>query len=352
MLKVGLIGLGSVAERIHLPAIATVTEISLVAACDPDTSRQNLMKTRFQIPQVYADAETLLAKERPDLVIIGTPPQLHKDLCLLALDKGAHVFCEKPFVNSLAQADEIIEKADKAARLVAVNNQYRYMNMYRIPQEQMARGDFGQPFLIQCWQQMFHPPYKEKNWRADLVQSTLFEFGTHAFDLLCFFFGAFPLSISVQTPRSRPDIAADVVVVGTLRFPNEAMATIVFNRISHATERYFEMRVDCHEASLRISLGGVAKASLDWSRVLGRPIVRYGLVKGGLAVLEKGGYSKVIASERQSAFASATAANLRGFVNKIQAGEKDNISVRQARELIRLVFAGYESAQKGEAIWL
>jgi predicted dehydrogenase len=252
----------------------------------------------------------------------------------------------------VSQADEIIAAASARDRLVGINNQYRYMRMYAATREELARAAFGRPFLLQCWEQMYHPPSKEKNWRAHLVQSTLFEFGTHVFDLACFLFDSFPVSITAHIPRPFPEIAADVIVTVLLRFPNDAAATIVLNRVSHAPERYLEMRLDCEKASIRMSLGGVARASLDWSKALGRPTVRGSFVKGGEARVEAGGRSRVLAREPQMAFASATATNLARFVGLIAAGSRDDREVRHARNLIRLVFAGYESADRGQTVTL
>lgn len=352
MLTLALIGLGNVAERIHLPAIAPVTGVQVTSACEVSGDRRIRVGTAFGIPRLYASAEELFAHEQPDLVVIGTPPECHLEHCVLALQHRAHVFCEKPFVSCVTDADRIIDSAVRSDRLVAVNNQYRYMAMYRESQRRVAAGEFGRPFLIQAWEQMNHPPFKEKNWRAHLVQSTLFEFGTHALDLICFFFDALPEAITVLTPHPRPDIAADVVVTVMLRFPGERVATMVLNRISHAPERYFEMRVDCERASLRLSLGGVARATLDWSKALGRPTARVSFVKGGEARVEAGGRSRVIATEPHMAFASATRRNFQQFVDQVRVESRDRSALQHARALIRLVEAGYESARRGETVHL
>jgi predicted dehydrogenase len=352
MIRVGLLGLGTAAEQIHLPACVLLPDVQVVGACEPDTERRISVGRRFGIRTLYSEAETLLQTEKPDIVIIGTPPGTHRDLCLLALRHGAHVLCEKPFVASVAEADEVIETAEHRARSVVVNNQYRFMKIYRFTQERLASGEFGRPFLIQCWQQMFHPPSTERNWRAQLVQYTLYEFGTHPLDLICFFFGALPLSITAHTLCPNRQTETDVVVQATLRFPGERLATILFNRVSHALERYLELRVDCEKASLRISFGGVARAALDWSRVRGWPIARLSLVKGGEARIEAGGRSRVLARERTEARPSATAMNLRQLAEAIKNGTASNDQARHSRELIRIVAAGYESARTGETVWL
>lgn len=350
--RVGVVGLGAVAERIHLPACAAVPGVEVVGACDPEPERRARLAGRFGLSRVYDDARSLLETERPDLVVIGTPPGTHRELCLLALEHGAHVLCEKPFMESVDEADEVIAAADRRGLLVRVNNQYRHMAIYDVVHQRLARGDFGRPHFIQCWQQMFHPPSAERNWRAALVRSTLYEFGTHAFDLVCLFFGALPAAVSAQIPRPHPEIEADVLAHVTLRFPGERLATLAFNRISHAPMRYFEMRVDCEQASIRISFGGVARAAVEWSAGLGRPTARLSLVRGGEARAESGGRSRVIAREPRPALASATAVALTRVVEAIAAGDRSNEPARLSRALLALVFAAYESASTGETVWL
>ncbi len=350
--RVAIVGLGRVAEKVQLPACAALGEVQLVGAAERDAERRQRIGKKFGVRALYADAMTLLEKEKPEVVIVATPPDTHHELCLLALEHGAHVFCEKPFVSSLAEADEVIAAAEQRGLLIWVNNQFRYMQLYQIPHERIAAGEFGRLYLLQCWQQMFYPPTKAQGWRARLKQSTLYEFGTHALDLICFLFEALPESVSAHMPRVCTDIESDVLVQMALCFPGERLATLVLNRVSHAPERYLEMRLDCERASLRISLGGVARASLDWSKALRRPIMRFSFVKGGEARLERGGRSTLMAQERRDAYASATSTHLRKFLEAIRSGERANHAARHARELLRIVFAGYESARTGETVWL
>lgn len=349
--RIAIFGLGAAAEHIHLPACASLPRVEVVSACEPDVRRREQIGRRFGVPRLYPDAQSLLMAERPDVVIIGTPPDSHRDLCLLALDHGAHVLCEKPFVGSVAEADEVIAAADHKGLLVRVNNQYRFMAMYRVTQAQLAAGKFGPLYSVQCWQQMFHPPSMERNWRAGLVQSVLYEFGTHALDLVCFFFGALPLSVSAHISRP-PGIKTDVLAHVTLRFPDGGLATMGFNRISHAPMRYLEMRLDCAEASVRISFGGLARVRLEWSSDLGRPAVRFSLVKGGEARVESGGRSRVIAREPRNPISRATALNLQHLLEAISRRNRSNEQARFARDLLRIVFAAYDSARTGETVWL
>src|SRR5262249_26508355 len=125
----------------------------------------------------------------------------------------------------------------------------------------------------------------------------------HALDLVSFFFDALPTSVNLHTPRARPEFASDVLVNGSLRFPGERLAAFSFNRITHAPEKYLEMRLDCEKASLRISLGGVARFSIEWSKAAGRPIIKAGYARGGQARVERDGRSKAYSTSKQREFA-------------------------------------------------
>jgi hypothetical protein len=142
------------------------------------------------------------------------------------------------------------------------------------------------------------------------------------------------------------------VVAGVLHYSGERIATINFNRVTQAPEKYLEMRLDCERASLRLSLGGVARFAVDWSKRARRPVVRSGFVRGGLARAEAGGRSKVYAAARRPEFASATAEHLRVFLREMREPVRRLESSRESLEILRAVFAGYESARTGETVWL
>ncbi len=356
MIRTAVIGLGKAAEQLHLPACARIPGMHVVAGCDSDVRRRDAMRTRFAIPAVYDDAQTMIAREKPDFVIVVTPPGTHCEMVTLALENGAHVLCEKPFMQTPDQADTVIALADRQHKLLRVNNQYRYMATYATPRQHIARGDYGRAYFMQCWQQMYHPNNEDATaWRADLHQSTLYEFGSHALDLISLYFDdAIPTHVHAVIPNVHRKFTSDVLIQLTLTFPDDRMATLMFNRVSHAPERYLEMRLDCEDASLRLSLGGIARFSAEIGRYDGRnfPSLRVGWVRGGQTRVEQRGRSRIIAAERSAAFASATAAHLSEMVAMIDADNIDNARARHARDMLRVIFAGYESARIGKAIQL
>ena len=346
MFPLGLFGLGGAAERLLLPAARVVEGVQAIAGSDPAPDRRDWAVAEYGI-KTYQKPQELLEREKPQIVLIGTPPDSHFELARLALEAGAHVLLEKPFTETVEQADALIALARERGKLLTVNTQYRYMEIYRRTRERLAAGDFGRLYGIQVWQQMFHPADVDgPAWRRAMRQATLYEFGGHALDLLCYLFDAQPTAISSLMPRVRQDFHSDVLVQATLKFPEDRVATLWLNRVSHAPLRYLEMRLDCEHASIRISLGGVARIALDWT---GKPRLRASLVKGGEAREEHGGGSRVFARMAKQAFLPATIAHLDEFVGRVRDGSTDLGAAESARTVLRTSLAGYESADAAGA---
>ena len=104
--RVALVGLGNAANRLHLPALAGLPDAVLVGACDPDAVRRAAAEQQWQAA-TFADFDAMVEATRPNVVVVGTPPQYHADYCLRSFAAGADVICEKPFVSSVAEADRV-----------------------------------------------------------------------------------------------------------------------------------------------------------------------------------------------------------------------------------------------------
>ena len=345
-LKTVLIGLGAGPERILLPGLTSLHEVNLVAACDLNAEARNRVARNWRIPKTYSDPSEMLAAEKPDLVVLGTPPKTHHKLSLLALDHGAHLLCEKPFMTSLAEADEVLAKARQCHKLVGVNSQYYQMPIYRRLQSALDRDEAGRLYQIDAWQHMYLLPNEEGGWKADLMpRRVLLEFGTHAIDLICRFFGGYPEAVSARIARARQDIDADVCINVRLDFPGDRVANIVFNRMSHSPMRYYEMRLNCEKAALRASLGGLAGLELGWNSQTRRPKARLSLTRGGEARLEHGGGSRLLARQPDAAFGLAAARHIASFAQSIQQRSQPEVYMEASRKILQILLACYESAE-------
>ena len=114
-LRVGVVGLGAVAQAVHLPLLAKHPELFRVSAvCDLSRSTCSDLGERFGIEEArrFGSAEALLAADDLDAVAILTPGS-HGELAAAAARAGLAIFCEKPLAYTLAEADALAELAPR-----------------------------------------------------------------------------------------------------------------------------------------------------------------------------------------------------------------------------------------------
>jgi predicted dehydrogenase len=351
MIRVAIIGLGAVTHNIHMPAYTRLKDkVSIVAGADPDSSMSQLTREKWHVKEVYDDAEEMIKRTKPDIISICTPPSLHHRQTLMALDYGCHVFCEKPLAESLEQADEMIEAAERAGRFVVVNNQFPYMNIHRMSKELIGTPKFGQLLYLHAWQTFRATEITEDGWRGELHRRLCFEFGTHVFELIRFFFNDNPVKIMAHMPNPLASATSDCINMIALEFADGRAASIVLDRLSKGPERYLDMRLDGERASIHTTIGGAIQFAAGLHTREKRPFFRFDLVQGGKAVLQNGNASELIAKDAINPLTSATAFHFENFINALCSGRIPPGTVKDNRNTLALVFAAYDSAESDRAI--
>jgi len=257
-----------------------------VGAVDPDAGRRERAASAWKVP-VFAEFDEMLLDARPNVVVIGTPPDSHADYCMRSFAAGAHVICEKPFTSSIDEANAVIAAAAAANRRVALNHEFREMPIFRALRDAAAR-DGREVVFAQVWQLMDLPPWAEPGWRGQMLRRTLYEAGVHLVDFLMALFGERPVSVtaSVSTCGVR-ESESDAVALCTLEFSRGRLAQIIQNRLCKGETQYFEVRAETGDASLRASFGGRARITAGLHRST-RPHLRvdYGVRKFDVATGE------------------------------------------------------------------
>lgn len=128
-LRVGLIGGGLVAQVEHLPNLVSLADrFEVVGIADPSPTVRTGLAERHRI-KAFATADELLV-EPLDCVVIATPDSYHADLIVAALERGLHVFCEKPLCYSVADARRVRAARDRAGKVVQVGYMKRFDPAY------------------------------------------------------------------------------------------------------------------------------------------------------------------------------------------------------------------------------
>lgn len=191
-LRVALVGTGSVAN-LHARAVAAHPRADLVAVTDQSRTAADDFAARHAVPAVYDDLDGLLAAEKPDVVLICTPPAAHLDQTLASFAAGAHVVVEKPPAPSLDELDRMRAAADAADRRLAVVFQQRTGTAAAHVRRLLHSGALGRPLLAVCETLWFRDPaYFAVPWRGRWETEgggTTLGHGIHQLDLLAYLLG-------------------------------------------------------------------------------------------------------------------------------------------------------------------
>ncbi len=121
---VGLIGYGAIA-RTHAESINATAGLSVAAVCDVSDERRQAAARELSL-RTHERVKDLLDDPNVGLVIVGTPPSIHADAVVAALDAGKHVVCEKPFAIHVREADRMIDTASARGRVLTVYQSRRW----------------------------------------------------------------------------------------------------------------------------------------------------------------------------------------------------------------------------------
>ena len=139
-LRLGIIGLGRVAERFHLPALRKSSRWQVVGTCDPRAERRELAQKSLRNIPAYFDVAELLNQVSMDAVLIATPPAEHAHLASQTLVNGQHVLVEKPFGVSRSDARSIVSTASASSRISAAGYNRRFKASYQELKRELMDG--------------------------------------------------------------------------------------------------------------------------------------------------------------------------------------------------------------------
>ena len=146
MLKVGIIGCGGIANQKHLPALAGIEEVEVVAFCDIIEERAILSKNTYGTSdgRVYSDYKEMLEKEDLDIVHVCTPNSSHAEISIAAMEADNHVMCEKPMAKTAEEARAMIEASEKTGKKLTIGYQNRFRKDSQFLHAACADGELGE----------------------------------------------------------------------------------------------------------------------------------------------------------------------------------------------------------------
>lgn len=187
-LRIAIIGCGGIANRKHLPALATKKEVcELVAFCDILIERAEKAKHEFgsEDAKVYTDYKELLKDESIDVVHVLTPNVSHSPITVAAFEANKHVMCEKPMADTTEAAAKMIEAWKKTDRKFTVGYQNRFRSEVQALYQSCRNGDLGEIYYgkAHAVRRRAVPTWGVFPNKALQGGGPLIDIGTHALDI-------------------------------------------------------------------------------------------------------------------------------------------------------------------------
>lgn len=355
-LKIGVIGCGGISKFTHLPYLAKMENVEVIAVCDIILERAKEQAEKYGIPNYSADYKDVLKLEGIDAIDICTPNYLHSIIAVEAFEAGLHVMCEKPDAVSVDEAIKMKEASEKAGKILMVMRNNRYLPTAEFLKEYIKSGKMGDIYAGRCgWQRRRGIPGKG-GWFTTKAQSgggPLIDLGVHMLDVAIWLMGnPTPVSVSGSTfckfankntsADSVHSIHGDVVADGIFDVEDLAMGFIKFDNgaclqfeVSWASnvdveKRYVELRGS--ESGAIMEMGGVDRFMI-MSEIDGHVV-------------------DIIPKKVSNENAHIHGKNLEHFVDVVLNGAEPKFVPQQGLDMIKILGACYESARSGKEVVL
>lgn len=216
ILRVGLVGYGSVGEKFHAPLISVCSSLQLTAVVERNSNRS---QEKYPNVSVYRSLEKLLEADAADIIVIVTPNEFHYSQAKLALEAGKHVVVDKPVTVHAHEAASLHALAKEKGLILSVFQNRRFDGDIRTVQKLLQEGTLGRIVHFESHFDRFRPELVD-NWREKEVPGNgiTYDLGTHLIDQAVLLFGK-PTAVQATILKQRQNAVADDFFDITLHYP-------------------------------------------------------------------------------------------------------------------------------------
>jgi predicted dehydrogenase len=229
MLRGAVVGLGKMGLS-HQAILNAHPDVDLVAICDSSAYLLGVLGKYTGI-ETYNNFEKMLDEVRPDFVLVATPSSLHARMVRAAIERGVHVFCEKPFC--LTEADGVELAADARARglVTQVGYHNRFVGAFQEVKRLLAAEAIGEVthILAEAYGPVVLRP-QGGTWRSKSSEGggCLYDYAAHPINLVNWYLGA-PTGVGGTVLNRIFSREIDDEVSSTLYYPGGQTAQVSVN---------------------------------------------------------------------------------------------------------------------------
>jgi len=222
-LRVGLLGAGRIARRFHLPILASLPEVELVAVADPAVEARDACRGLAAGAAWHDDFAALLDDRALDAVVICLPPTLHARAAVASFARKLHVYVEKPLAASADEGRDMLAAWRRAGTVGMIGFNHRFHPLAQAMKRELAGGRVGDVTMIRstfCAAHRALPGWKRQR---ESGGGALLDLASHQVDLMRFVFDAEVVDViaSARSVRSDGD-----TVVAALRLSTGPLASL------------------------------------------------------------------------------------------------------------------------------
>jgi len=215
MIRLAVVGLGKMGLS-HQSMVNAHPGIELKAVCDTSGYILDVL-SKYTGVKTYSDYKQMLAEEPLDCVFVATPSKYHTDIVAQALERGLHVFCEKPFGLDPETGFRMADIAERKGLVLMVDHTFLYSAPVRKIVEIVQAGDLGEIRYINSRRLNLGLFQKDINVAWDLAP--------HDISIILHILGEFPVVVNCQGNAHVTPQVEDVTNMSLL-FPHKRFATI------------------------------------------------------------------------------------------------------------------------------
>ncbi|MHA1682827.1 MAG: Gfo/Idh/MocA family protein [Promethearchaeota archaeon] len=193
-IRCALVGYGFMGKT-HAMNIASHERAELVAvsSLERDKDAVEALGATF-----YTDWKEMEAEETLDAVIIATPTFTHADITIPSLERGLHVFLEKPMERTVEKCREILKVAGKCGLKVALGHVLRFDPEYVTLRERVRSGDIGVAKMVRCTRGGSPPGWSSWFYDEELSGTVILDLSIHDIDYICWVAGKLPNKVTAM----------------------------------------------------------------------------------------------------------------------------------------------------------
>lgn len=229
MIRVAIAGLGKMGAS-HLSIVNAHPQVKVTAVCDATGYVLDVLN-KYTGLAVYSDYAEMLKSAEIDAIIIATPSRLHAPMVEQALQRGLHVFCEKPFCLDPADSARLGALAEARNLVNQVGYHYRFVGAFQEMKRLLDAGAIGRVthVLAEAYGPVVLRP-KGSTWRSQRTEGggCLYDYAAHPINLLNWYFGA-PTRVGGSVVNKIFSRDSDDEVYSTLFFPDGISAQLSVN---------------------------------------------------------------------------------------------------------------------------